>query len=161
MHETLITPAGLARLEAELERLRTAGRQEAAAELRDAAAVGADLAENLEYHSAWEHKARLEVRIAQLEARLASVYVAEPDAANDVVDLGERVRLRNLDTGARVTYEIVGAFETDLAAGRISAASPVGRAVLGRRRGETALVETPGGQLRLKIVAIEPSRAAA
>jgi transcription elongation factor GreA len=161
MHETLITPAGLTRLEAELDRLRTAGRREAAAELRDAAGTGADLAESLEYHAAREQKARLEARIAQLEARLASVHVAEPDAGNDVVDLGERVRLRNLDTGARVTYEIVGTFETDLATGRISAASPVGRAVLGRRRGETALIETPGGQLRLKIVAIEPSRAAA
>lgn len=161
MHETLITPAGLARLEAELDRLRTAGRHEAAAELRQAATAGADLAESPEYHAAREQKARLETRIAQLEDRLASAHVAEPDDGNDVVDLGERVRLRNVDTGARVTYEIVGTFETDLTAGRISAASPVGRAVLGRRRGETALIETPGGQLRLKIVAIEPSRAAA
>jgi len=161
MHETLITPHGLTRLQAELDRLRTDGRREAAVELRNAATAAADLGESPEYHAAREQKALLETRIAQLEARLAAVQVAEPDAGNDVVDLGERVRLRNLDTGSRVTYEIVGTFETDLAAGRISAASPVGRAVLGRRRGETALVETPGGQLRLKIVAIEPARAAA
>src|SRR5690242_1176526 len=70
MHETLITPAGLARLEAELDRLRTDGRRDAAEQLREAATAGADLAESPEYHAAREHKALLEARIAQLEDRL-------------------------------------------------------------------------------------------
>jgi transcription elongation factor GreA len=161
VHETLITPDGLARLEAELVHLRTTRRREAAEQLRQAATAAADLGESSEYLAASEEKARLEARIARLEERLACVHVAEPDASNDVVDLGERVRLRNLDTGRRVTYEIVGTLETDVVAGRISAASPVGRALLGRRRGETALVEAPGGHLRFRIVAIEPARAAA
>jgi transcription elongation factor GreA len=161
VHETLITPEGLVRLEAELVHLRTTGRREAAEQLRQAATAAADLGESTEYHAAREEKALLEARIARLEDRLARVRVAEPDASNDVVDLGERVRLRNLDTGRRVTYEIVGTLEADVVAGRISAASPVGRALLGRRRGETALVEAPGGQLRFRIVAIEPAPAAA
>jgi transcription elongation factor GreA len=161
MHETLITPEGLARLEAELLRLRTTRRREAAELLREAATAAADLGESSEYLAARDEKALLEARIARLEARLADVRVAEADESNDVVELGERVRLRNLDTGRRVTYEIVGTLETDVAAGRISAASPVGRALLGRRRGETALVDAPGGQLRFRIVAIEPARVAA
>jgi transcription elongation factor GreA len=161
MNETLITPEGLARLEHELDRLRTAGRHAVAERLRRAAETEADPIESVDYRIAREEKVLLEVRIAQLERRLAAAQVAEADGGNGVVDLGERVRLRNLDTGARVAYEIVGTLETELESGRISAASPIGRALLGRRRGEVALVETPGGRVRLEILGIEAARAAA
>lgn len=161
MNDRLITPAGLARLEAELERLRTTCRQEVAERLREAAASEADLSESADYRAARDEKMRLESRIARLEDRLAAVEVAEPDAVNGVLDVGERVRLRNLDTGARVEYEVVGSLEADVHTGLISAASPLGRAVLGRRRGEVAVVEAPGGVLRFKILSIAPGRAAA
>jgi transcription elongation factor GreA len=161
MNERLITPAGLARLEAELERLETTGRLEVAERLREAAASEADLSASADYQAAREEQARLEGRIARLAQRLAAIQIAESDAGNGLLDLGERVRLRNLDTGARVEYEVVGTFETDLSAGRISAASPLGRALLGRRRGQTVLVDTPSGPLRFKVLAIETARAAA
>jgi transcription elongation factor GreA len=157
MNEGLITPEGLARVQAELERLRTEGRRQVAELLRQAAAAEADTLESADYRAAREEKTRLEMRIAQLEARLASIEVAEPDGANGVLDLGERVRLRNLETGARVEYEVVGSLEADLGAGQISAASPVGRAVLGRRRGEIAVVDAPVGRVRFKILSIAPS----
>jgi transcription elongation factor GreA len=69
--------------------------------------------------------------------------------------------LRNLDTGTRIEYEVVGTLETDLHAGRISAVSPLGRALLGRRRGDIVLVDAPGGVRRFKILRIESAHAAA
>jgi len=161
MNEMLITPAGLARLEAELDRLRTDGRRDAAERLRHAAATEADVTESADYRAAREEKDRLEARIAQLEQRLGAAEVAEADDANGVIDLGERVRLRNLDTGMRFDFQVVGTLEADLPAGRISAVSPLGRALLGRRRGEIVLVEAPVGVRRFKILRIEPAHAAA
>jgi transcription elongation factor GreA len=161
MNELLITPAGLARLEAELDRLRTVGRREAAEHLRHAAATEADVTESADYRVAREEKDRLEARIARLELRLAQTQVAEADDGNGVVDLGERVRLRNLDTGARIDFQVVGTLEADLGAGRISAVSPLGRALLGRRRGDIVVIDAPGGVRRFKILGIEPAYAAA
>jgi transcription elongation factor GreA len=161
MNEILITPAGLARLEAELDRLRTEGRRHVAERLRHAATTDADVTESADYRVAQEEKDRLEARIAQLERRLAEAEVAEADDANGVIDLGERVRLRDLDTGTRIEYEVVGTLEADLSSGRISAVSPLGRALLGRRKGDVVLVDAPGGAWRFKILGIEPAHAAA
>jgi transcription elongation factor GreA len=155
MNERLITAEGLVRLTEELDRLRTAGRREAAERLRHAVAAEADPSTNADYIAAREEQARLEARIARLEERLAAARVVGPDHANDTVDVGERVRLRDLDTGSRFTYELVGSFEADPASGRISAESPVGRALIGRRRGEVALVQAPKGEVRLRVVSIE------
>jgi transcription elongation factor GreA len=155
MKETLITPAGLARLTAELEHLKTSGRREIAERLRHAASTDADATANTDYLAAREEQAVLELKIARLEQRLEAARVAEPDAGNGLVDLGERVRLRDVDTGARHEYELVGAFEADPAAGRISVESPLGRAVIGRRKGDVAVVEAPKGRFRVRIVRIE------
>jgi len=161
MNETTITLAGLARLCEELEGLKTTGRQEIAERLRHAASMEADVNANAGYLAAREEQARHEARISQLEERLATTRVVEPDGANDTVDLGERVRLRDLDTGSKLEYELVGTYEADPASGRISSESPVGRALIGRRRGEVALVQAPNGETRLRIVAIEAPDAAA
>ncbi len=155
MTERLFTAEGLARLRDELDRLKTVGRREVADRLRHAVAAEADPSTNADYIEAREEQARLEARIARLEDRLAAAKVVEPDNGNDMVDVGERVRLRDLDTGSRLTYELVGSFEADPAAGRISAESPVGQALIGRRRGEVALVQAPRGEVRLRVVAIE------
>ena len=111
MKETMITPGGLARLTDELDRLRTTGRQEVTERIRQAIATDADPTANTDYLAAREEQALLESRIARLEQRLAAAQVAEPDAGNGVVDLGERVRLRDLDTGARLEYEVVGSLD--------------------------------------------------
>jgi transcription elongation factor GreA len=161
MNEMLITPAGLARLEAELDRLRTDGRRDAAERLRHAATTEADVTESADYRVAREEKERLELRIAQLEERLARTEIAEADDENGVIDLGERVRLRNLDSGKPIEFEVVGTLEADLSAGRISAVSPLGRALLGRRRGDIVVVDAPAGVRRFKILRIEPAHAAA
>ena len=87
--------------------------------------------------------------------------VVEPDNADDIVDLGECVRLRNVDTGTRHRYELVGSLESDPRQGRISAESPLGRALLGRRKGEIAAVEAPKGRLQFKILRIEAATTSA
>jgi transcription elongation factor GreA len=155
MKERLITAAGLARLREELERLKTSGRSEIAERLRQAVSTEADPSANADYLEAREEQARLEARITRLEERLAAARLVEPDDANGTVDVGERVRLRDLDTGSKVEYELVGSFEGDPAAGRISAESPVGQALIGRRPGEIAVVQAPKGEIRLRIVSIE------
>lgn len=153
----LITSSGLVRVTAELERLKTIGRAAIADRLRHALETDADVAASGDYLAAREEQAQLEAKIARLQSQLDSIRVATGDPSDDVVDVGERVRLRNLDTGLRAEYELVSSFEVDVAANRISVASPVGRALIGRRKGEVALVDVPAGRLRLKIVAIEPA----
>jgi transcription elongation factor GreA len=159
MKETLITPAGFARLQEELERLKTSGRHEITERIRNAISTDADATANSDYLAAREEQALLEFRIARLEQRLDATRVAEPNARSGVVELGKRVRLRDLDTGTRHEYELVGALEADPAAGRISVESPLGRAVLGRRRGEEAVVEAPIGQVRIRILSIQATLA--
>jgi transcription elongation factor GreA len=155
MHETVITPDGLERLSAELEQLTTAGRREIAERLRHAAASEANRAESADYLGVREDQALLERRIALLEGRLQSAQVVEPQAGNGRIDVGERVRLRDLDSGERLEVELVGPLESDAAMGRISIASPLGQAIIGLRRGQIAKVDAPRGRLHFKVLAVE------
>ncbi len=155
MDETVITREGLARLREELERLTSDGRREIAERLRAAAASEANPGENAEFLDVREDQAMLERRIATLEQRLSLVRVVEPTPGDDQIDVGERVRLRDLDSSERLELELVGQLEADTSAGRISIASPLGKAILGRRRGETVEVDAPRGRLRFKILAVD------
>jgi transcription elongation factor GreA len=157
MNEFVITPEGRTRLEAELEHLTNEGRREIAERLEHAAAGESNRAENAEYLTVCEDQALLERRIALLTERLLSAEVIEPQLGNGRVDVGERVRVRELESGARLELELVGALESDAAAGRISVASPLGRAILGLRRGEIAEVDAPRGKLQFRVLAVEPS----
>jgi transcription elongation factor GreA len=154
MDETVFTREGLERLSQELDRLTTSGRRGIAQLLRQAVEGGASR-ESADYLYAREEQAQLERRIAALEERLQAARVVEPQLGNGRVDVGERVRLRDLDSGKRLEVELVGPFEADLSAGRISVASPLGKAIVGRRRGEVADVEAPIGLRRFKVVAVE------
>lgn len=154
MREALITHDGMARLVQELEHLTTAARRKMAERIRDAVSTDANPAENADYHEAREEQAQLERRIALLRERIAYARPVEPDAENGAVDVGERVRLHDLDTGEKVEYELVGSVEADPLAARISVASPLGQALLGRRRGEVVVAEAPKGKLRFKVLAI-------
>jgi transcription elongation factor GreA len=161
MQETAMTRIGYERLEAELARLRTVGRREVAGRLRSAAGSGNNLAENADYLDAREDQARLELRIAVLDERLRSARVVDPQLGNGRVDIGERVRLRDLDSGERLEVELVGPLEGDASMGRISVASPLGRAIVGGRRGQIAEVDAPRGRLLFKILAVEAQPSAA
>lgn len=154
MDETVITRAGLARLNEELERLTGEGRRAIAERLKRAVANETNHAENADYLAVRDDQMLLERRIAQLEERLLSAQITEPDPKNGRVDVGERVRLRSLDSGKRLEVELVGRLEADASKGRISIASPLGKAILGLRRGEIVDVDAPRGKLRYKILAV-------
>lgn len=158
MEDTPITAEGLARLQDELERLRTTGRDEIGERLRSALGAEANGADTPGYRDVCDDQALLEARIALLEERIASARLAEPGLVDGVVDLGERVRLRDLDTGEGLRFELVGPYEADPFADRVSIASPIGRALLGLQRGEVAVVDTPRGRRRLKVLAVDESR---
>jgi transcription elongation factor GreA len=159
MREPVITRPGLERLFAELDRLRTEGRREVAERIRHVLATEASAVESSDYLDAREQQALLELRIARMEEWLSQVRVAEPDGDNDVLDVGERVLLRDLATGEAVEYELVGPLEADPAAGRVSCESPLGRAVVGRSAGAVAVVNAPRGRRRFEILAIVPAEA--
>jgi transcription elongation factor GreA len=156
MEEAVITPDGLARLSEELERLTTAGRRRVAERLKHAAAGEPNKAENPDYLDAREEQVLLERRIALLDERLREARLVEPQPGNGRVDVGERVRLRDLESGERLELELVGPLEADPSAGRISVASPVGKAILGLRRGEIAGVDAPLGRRMFKVLEVEP-----
>ena len=158
MHETVITREGLARLSEELERLRTVGRRRITERL-ERAATEANPGESADYLDAREEQALLERRIARLEERLRTARVVDPQPGNGRVDVGERVRLRDLDSGERL--ELVGPHEADPSEDRISVVSPLGRAVVRLRRGQVASVDAPLGRRRLRVVAVEPPTPAA
>jgi transcription elongation factor GreA len=163
MHETVITRDGFRRLSEELERLKTDGRRSIAERLRHAVASEANRAESADYLDARADQVLLEQRIALLEGRLRSAELVEPCLGNGRVDVGEQVRVRDLASGERLDFQLVGPLEGDPSAGRISVASPLGSAIVGLRRGEIVEVHAPRGMRRFKVLAVEPpapSRAA-
>jgi transcription elongation factor GreA len=148
-----ITAEGLRALKAELEELEGPARREIAERIKTAREWG-DLKENSEYHDAKNDQAFLETKIARLTERLRNAQVVAPPEAGGAAGVGSSVELRDEDAGRTVTYKIVGATEADLAAGRLSAESPVARAILGRREGDAIKVATPRGERRYTVVAV-------
>jgi transcription elongation factor GreA len=150
MSDQQITADGLAKLRAELERLEGEGRREIAARILAARELG-DLSENAEYHVAKEDQAHLETRIARLVERLRNAVVVDADAAADRVTFGATVHVVDVASGRPASYTIVGHTEADLRSGRLSAESPVARALIGHGAGDVVTVETPRGARELRI----------
>ncbi len=147
MGEIVLTPAGRLRIESELEQLRSE-HQDLLTEHQSL------ISENDDREDADRERELLEYRIARLELRLQAAEVARP-VRDGEIDIGERATVIDLATGATTRYRIVGSGESDPAAGEISHDSPVGSALLGRRVGDVVEVETPGGVVRLEVVAID------
>jgi transcription elongation factor GreA len=139
-------------LQAELDQLTGVRRPEVIARIRTAKEHG-DLKENAEYHAAREEQSFLEGRVQALEARLRSAVVVDAPASGARVGLGSRVTVEA--DGETVSYTIVGASDSDPAAGRISSASPVGRALVGHDVGDSIVVRTPAGEHHYRITRIE------
>jgi transcription elongation factor GreA len=130
-------------------------RREVAERIKQAREFG-DIAENSEYDDAKNEQAMLEHRIATLEERLKSARVIEKgDVKTDVVSVGTRVRLRDVDARETIEYTIVGSAEANPAEYKLSNESPVGRAILGHKKGETVEVSAPRGSLKYKIMDIK------
>ena len=156
MKDVILTPEGYENLKQELEILRTEKRREIADRIRVARAFG-DIAENAEYDDAKNAQAMLEHKIAQLEERLLDARVINTgDIDTSVVSIGSVVRLRDVDAKATVEYHIVGSAEANPSENKLANDSPVGRAILGKKKGETVEVSTPrGGLLKFKIMEIK------
>ena len=153
--ESLITQEGLEKLRTELTDLTTVKRREVAARIKEAREFG-DIMENSEYDDAKNEQAMLEHRIALLEERLVAARVIEKgEVSKDTVSVGSRVRLRDVDAKETVEYHIVGSAEANPAEYRLSNESPVGKAIIGHKKGETVEVPTPRGSLKYKILEIK------
>ncbi|HEX7297411.1 MAG TPA: transcription elongation factor GreA [Solirubrobacteraceae bacterium] len=148
-----ITPEGLEALKAEVERLEGDARRDIAQRIKVARELG-DLSENAEYHIAKEDQAHLETKIARLTERLRNARVVQTPVASDVVAFGTTVTVADADSGREATWTLVGATEADVRAGKLSAESPMAKALMGRRPGDEVEVETPGGVRRQRVVRV-------
>ena len=154
--ETLLTPQGLEALKAKIDHLSTDRRREVAERIREARDFG-DIAENSEYDDAKNEQAMLEKQISDLEEKLRSARVIDAKSVDtDVVSVGVTVHVKDQKTDKSVKYKIVGSAEADPSDNKLSNESPVGRALIGHKRGETVSVQVPRGPARkLKITKIE------
>ena len=154
--EVLLTPEGLQKLKTEAEHLRGEGRRQVAQRISEALQTGGELSENQEYLDAKEEQARLEQRLARLDERLANARVIRRTRKPpDAVAVGTKVRLKDMDANETVEYRIVGSAEADPSQQKLSNESPVGRAIIGRKKGEVVEVAAPRGSLKYKILDIK------
>jgi transcription elongation factor GreA len=148
-----ITAEGLEALKAELERLEGEARRDMARRIKVARELG-DLSENAEYHTAKEDQAHLETKIARLSERLRNARVVEAPVASEIVAFGTTVTVADAESGREATWTLVGPTEADVRAGKLSAESPIAKALMGLRPGDEVNVQTPGGVRRQRVVRI-------
>jgi transcription elongation factor GreA len=145
-----ITADGIAALRSEVEQLEGPGRRQMAERIKTARELG-DLKENADYHLAKEDQAHLETRIKRLRQRLRRAVVVEADGPADSFGFGRTAEVLDQTTGTVNTWTLVGSTEADPANGRLSAESPVGRALRGCAVAETVDIDTPGGRKTYRV----------
>jgi transcription elongation factor GreA len=155
LKEVILTPEGFKRLQEEIEFLSTEKRREIADRIREAREFG-DIAENAEYDSAKNEQAHLEARIALLEERLKGArVVTKKEIKSGEVSIGTKVRLRDVKSNKTIEYYYVGSAEADPTENKLSNESPVGKAIMGKKKGETVEVAAPRGTIKFKIMDIK------
>ena len=150
-----ITLRGAEKLKAELHRLKTVERPAVINAIAEARAQG-DLSENAEYEAAKDRQGFIEGRIAEVEGKLSAAQIIDPTAveASGRVVFGATVDLEDEDSGAKLTYQIVGEDEADLKLGLVNISSPIARALIGKEEGDVAEVQAPGGTRRYEVVGV-------
>ena len=155
--QNYMTQEGYDKYKAELEHLKTVGRQEVAKAIAEAREKG-DLSENAEYHAAKDAQGMLELKINEMEKKFMNARIIdEHDIDTSQVVMLTNVRIKNHKINKEVTYKIVSEAEADLKANRISVTSPIGKGLLGKKVGEKTSIETPGGEMILEILEITSS----
>ena len=155
MKEVILTAEGYKKLQQEIDLLRTEKRREVAERIRVAREFG-DIAENAEYDDAKNEQAMLEHKIAQLEERLLSARViTKKEISKDTVSVGSKVRIRDVAAKQTFEYHIVGSAEANPAENKLSNESPVGKAIMGHKKGDVVEVSAPRGALKFKILEIK------
>ena len=154
MDRVPVTQEGYDALKKELENLKRVERPQNIKAIEEARAHG-DLSENAEFHAAKDRQGFIEGRIGELEFKIANADVIQPDKLpRDRAVFGSKVLLENIDTGEEVEYRLVGPDESDIANGRISISSPLGKAILGKKPGDELALEVPGGKRIYELVEI-------
>ncbi len=149
-----LTPNGLKKYEEELETLKTQGRADIAEKIKVARGYG-DLSENSEYDEAKNEQAKIEARIVELEAMLKNVEIIEDvKKSSKSVVIGSKVKILDVEFDEECEYQIVGSAEADPSSGLISDESPVGKALLGHKVGDTVIAEAPAGEIEFKIISV-------
>lgn len=152
--EIVLTQEGLAKLEQELDELKTVHRKEVNDRIRQAKEFG-DISENAEYEDAKQEQAFVEGRIIRLEQMIRNARIIDASGATaEDVQLGASVKVKDLRSSEVFEFSIVGSAESDPPNKRLSNESPLGRALIGRRKGDTVDVETPRGKVQYKIEAV-------
>ncbi|OJU13980.1 MAG: transcription elongation factor GreA [Clostridiales bacterium 43-6] len=150
----ILTDDGLKKYEKELDELKTVTRKEIAEKIKVALSFG-DLSENSEYDEAKNEQAKVENRILELEAMLKNAKVIDEDElSTETVNVGSKITVLDVEYNEQVEYQLVGSAEADPKQGRISDESPIGKALIGHKVGETVAVEAPSGQVLFKILEI-------
>ena len=153
--EIVLTPDGFKKMSEEIEYLSSIKREEIAERIKDAREFG-DISENSEYNEAKNEQAKLEMRIDELERKLRNARVLKgSEIKTDAVSLGCKVTLKDVKNGDNLSYIVVDSAETDPSQNRYSNESPIGKAIMGRKAGETVKVITPRGNAKYKIVSIK------
>ena len=153
--KVVMTYEGLKKMEQELEELKTVRRKEVAEKIKEARGQG-DLSENAEYDAAKEEQGEIESRIVQLENLLRNAEVIdEEQLKKDVVSLGSKVKVLDVEFDEEMEYTIVGSTEADPMNGRISNESPLGIALLGQKKGASVMADTPDGEVEFRILDIQ------
>ena len=156
MQKIPMTVQGMNSLRKELEKLKTHDRPQIAKAIGEARAHG-DLRENAEYHAAKENQGFIEARIRDVENKLANANIIDVAKLphNNIAVFGTTVHVLNLDANTKSVYQLVGDDEADIKLGKISINSPIARALVGKRTGDTTVATTPAGILELEITKIE------
>ena len=155
--KNILTYEGLRQYEDELHDLKVVKRKEVAEKIKEAREQG-DLSENAEYDAAKDEQRDIESRIEELEKILKNAEVVVEDEVDlDKINIGCKVRIRDMEYKEDVEYKIVGSTEANSLKGKISNESPVGKALIGRKVGETVSVETQAGTLKYKVLEIQRS----
>lgn len=151
-----MTISGAEHLKEELHQLKTLKRPQVIAAIAEARAHG-DLKENAEYHAAKEMQGFIEGRINEIETKLATAQIIDITKINNLgkVIFGSTIHLINMDNEEKMTYQIVGEDEADIKHSKISVASPIARALIGKEEGDSVDVQTPAGLLNLEIDKVE------
>jgi len=148
------TREGLERLKSELSELKSKGRADIARQIAEARDKG-DLSENAEYDAAKDAQGHLEAKIAQLEDLVGNARLLdENNVDTSKVSILSKVTIKNKKNGASFTYMLVSEEEADLKSGKISTQSPIGKGLLGKKKGDSALIKTPAGEVEFEIVNI-------
>ena len=153
--EYLLTQEGYDNLEKELEKLKTEKRTEIAERIKVALGFG-DLSENSEYDEAKNAQASNEIKIAELENKLRYARIIdESEIDTKTVQVGNKVKILDMEYDEELEYTIVGSTEVDLSQGKISNESPIGSALLGAKKNQVVEAQTPGGVAKYKVLAIK------